>query len=377
MPKRIVDPKYPWLVQRPPAKWYHVLVTVNGKEIWAPLGEKNRTRAIEKGKTEYARIMGTPDIEEVRKRDNLTFRDIGEKLKAEKRAKEGGEETYRSWHNQLEKHLYPQFGFRKPGSITQLDWLEYVAQKRKVDPSRAFFNDWKCFTGVMNRAAKLGLVTDLVKVENPDETREKVGYCYSEKQIEALYRHAKLQSIRLHLLMYHTMCMRRGEQCKLEWKDLDLKQGTVTIRAMKNKNRKERTIPLSRPVWDLLLIRKAFFQKNNKTSTYVFPSRGNALKPKKDFRHAFKLLKKAAGITRGRPHDLRHTALTTMFNQAKGNGSDPTTSAIKICAYADLSVDMALRNYLHFTPDDYAQVANLIEPPNQTGQNRTITSAVA
>lgn len=94
--------------------------------------------------------------------------------------------------------------------------------------------------------------------------------------------------------------MRRGEQYRLRWEDVDLQLGIITIPV--SKHGKKRHIPVNslarEALQDLARLRKT-------SSAYVVP--GRAKIRKKDQREWFEKAVRAAGVRDFRWHDLRHT----------------------------------------------------------------------
>jgi len=94
--------------------------------------------------------------------------------------------------------------------------------------------------------------------------------------------------------------MRRGELLAMRWADVDLEGRTV--RLSKTKNGYPRMIPLSSTALELL-------RDLGRTGDAVFPATANA------FRLAWERLKRRAGISGLRFHDLRHEAVSRFFEK--------------------------------------------------------------
>jgi integrase len=92
--------------------------------------------------------------------------------------------------------------------------------------------------------------------------------------------------------------LRRGELLSLQWRDVDLGPGVVTVHETKNGHR--RTIPLTPGALMVL----AALPRNDER---VFPTSGNAV------RLGWERLKKQLGLVDLHFHDLRHEAISRFF----------------------------------------------------------------
>ena len=94
--------------------------------------------------------------------------------------------------------------------------------------------------------------------------------------------------------------MRRSEILSLTWRDIDFDRLVVYV--PHTKNGEARYIPLTDKALSVI-------QKSPKESTNVFPISANAV------RLAWERFKKSAGIDHVRFHDLRHEAISNMFEK--------------------------------------------------------------
>ena len=129
----------------------------------------------------------------------------------------------------------------------------------------------------------------------------------TEKEQQRLLRVCKSDS-NLHdvVLLALLTGARRGEICGLRWRDVDLKNRTVTF--VQTKNGEIRKVPLSDPAIALLQCR--FSQRVKGMNDWVFPaekSEGSV-----DVSHRFGRYAKKAGLEDFRFHDLRHSAASAM-----------------------------------------------------------------
>jgi integrase len=111
---------------------------------------------------------------------------------------------------------------------------------------------------------------------------------------------------------------RKGEVLGMRWADIDLGTGTWSKPAATTKQKRDHVVPLSAPVRQLLA------EIRGPSDEYVFPSEridGH----RASIKAAWKRICKAAGITRLRPHDLRHSFASQL---ASGGASLPLIGAL-------------------------------------------------
>jgi integrase len=97
--------------------------------------------------------------------------------------------------------------------------------------------------------------------------------------------------------------MRRGELLQLRWEYVELNLGVAHLAL--TKNGESRDVPLSRRAIQTLHELRAEGIKHE----FVFPMSGNAV------RHAFEHLRVRAGMPEFRFHDLRHEAISRLFEK--------------------------------------------------------------
>lgn len=134
-----------------------------------------------------------------------------------------------------------------------------------------------------------------------EEQKERI---LSEQEIRLLIENAEPQ-LRHLILVALNSGMRKNEILNLEWNQVNLDEGFITLIAQKTKSRKIRRIPLNRSLHELFYK----LQLRRKGNQYVFenPKTG---KPIVDFKRSWNSLLKRLGITGVRFHDLRHTFAT-------------------------------------------------------------------
>ena len=103
------------------------------------------------------------------------------------------------------------------------------------------------------------------------------------------------------LILAIETAMRRGELLALDWQDIDLERRELLVR--RSKNGKSRTIPLTARA------HRTLANMNSDWSKPVFPLSANAV------RLAFERVRRRTGFKDVRFHDLRHEAISRLFER--------------------------------------------------------------
>ena len=188
-------------------------------------------------------------------------------------------------------------------------------------------------------------------------------------------RSAKVFPILLRIL--YGCGLRLGEGLSLEWEDIDLEHGIITIR--KAKNMKQRFVPMSNSLTELLTLYKKKVRSENICTDYLFESHYAPYKPFKNnsFYDWFCKVLKTAGICYSKqtrtergpcPHCLRHTFVLHSFLKSEGEGRKFEDTSAFLSAYLGHDSTKDTDKYLrashtvytnsHQRVDDY--IGNLI-----------------
>lgn len=140
--------------------------------------------------------------------------------------------------------------------------------------------------------------------------------------------------------------LRQGELFKLEWSDVDMDRGTITVRAHNAKSGKTRHVPMNAEAMATL---KAWREQTTGTGV-VFPNREG--KPITEIKVAWGKLLRDAGISGFRWHDLRHHFASRLVMA----GVDLNTVR-ELLGHGDIK--MTLR-YAHLAPEHKRAAVELI-----------------
>jgi len=200
-----------------------------------------------------------------------------------------------------------------------------------------------------------------------------IPYIYSHEEISSLFRAAdELKRLRSdwHLsyfpvtirLLYSTG-LRRGEAVKLRWRDVDLKNGILTIR--QGKFRKDRLVPLSGQMTKLL--RKYAQSCVCQNDTPVFPSAKGTLCYKGIFTNSFRKVLSQAGVQHGgrgkgpRLHDLRHTFAVHNLEKWLKSKENLQAKLPILANYLGHASILGTQRYLRLTPSIFPEIALRME----------------
>jgi integrase len=139
-----------------------------------------------------------------------------------------------------------------------------------------------------------------IKLPPPGRSRERRASSDEIERLLAACRSSRSTWLPIVLRLAVETGMRRGELLAVEWTDVDV--AARMVRLSKTKNGHPRTVPLSSAAVRLL-------KDAPRVDDRVFPVSANA------FRLAWERLRRRAGVTGLRFHDLRHEAVSRFFEK--------------------------------------------------------------
>jgi integrase len=149
-----------------------------------------------------------------------------------------------------------------------------------------------------------------------------------------------------YLLLLLFTGLRRGEAAALRWKDVNLRERTISIPAASTKANRKLDLPMTDLVHDLLVARSAKGREE-----FVFPADSRS-KHIEEPAHPLDLVAEATGI-RVSAHDLRRTFITA------GANAGVSMLVIKSLVNHSLGNDVTV-GYIHMTVDELRAPAQVI-----------------
>jgi len=146
-----------------------------------------------------------------------------------------------------------------------------------------------------------------LRITKPKEPRGRVRFLSDEERTRLLA--AAKESSNGYLYLVIVLCLSTGgrkmEILGLQWKDVDLEKGVITLHETKNNER--RVLPIAGLALELLKQHAANADRSIGTERLVFPSILHPTQPM-DVRTPFATALKKAEVKDFRFHDLRHSA---------------------------------------------------------------------
>lgn len=213
--------------------------------------------------------------------------------------------------------LRSYFGNRKLRSITRGD-LEKFKADRLATPTRT--GKQRAIASVNRELALLSKMLKIAQAEgwilkNPLQASSLISLADEKKRERVLTREEEERLLaaccghRAHLRPI-IICaldtgMRRGEILKLRWTDIDFTSRVITVRSLNTKTLQQRQLVMTSRLERAL---RALYQQAKSREELVFGIKDNV-------KNSFDSVRKAAGLTDLRFHDLRHTAATRLVSK--------------------------------------------------------------
>jgi integrase len=235
-------------------------------------------------------------------------------------------------------------------------YLTYKAHLRLHRPKTSLFNHFKFFGMLYKYAFDRGLLERPIRLEF-DEGKEdfrKRGMVISDEDLRDMIAAAN-RAWRDRILVQRLTGQRPGVIRNLRKAALDFATGVVSIEKQESKNRREYQFVAPRAVLEILRARM------DGSSPYFFPSERDPEKPMDKHLNGWRAAIRRANAkrrTEGRapmpegytPHDVRHTRLTELFKT-------PGINHALTCYQHDLSLEEAMKTYIHLTAEDTRIIA--------------------
>lgn len=266
-----------------------------------------------------------------------------------------------AYQGSLNHWIYPALGDLKMPDITPANISALLLSMQSQ--GKAYATCVKVYT-ILHSLFKMAYMADVVsvnpmdKVERPKprkgEIKDKDVEAYTTEEVQRIFAALEHEPLKWRVLMRLLIDtgIRRGECCGLQWKDIDSKSGTITIRGNlcytpqkgiyldTPKSGKTRTIDVDPEIIGLLQ-QLRLEQAGHAISTYVFTQQHSPepMHPQSPARYMQKFSKKydVPGL---HPHKLRHTFASIAIT----NGADVASVSEKL-GHSDKAV--TLRMYTH------------------------------
>jgi len=208
------------------------------------------------------------------------------------------------------------------------------------------------------------------------KTQEYIPYIFTDDEIHRLFEAAdKMEylpaSPYAHIVfpvlvrMLYGCGLRISEACKLRVRDVDLKNGVLTIWQSKNGN--SRLTPMSDSLVAACRDYANAMPAPKSEDAPFFPTRFGGAYGQRGPYHQFRIMLKRAGISHGgrgkgpRLHDFRHTFAVHAMRQLVRNGKSLYVTSPILSAYLGHQSLSATQKYLRLTADVYPEVVRKFE----------------
>lgn len=285
-------------------------------------------------------------------------------------------ENSRSNYRQcLDNHILPTLGDLYMKDITPAMLTKLLLDFQKS--GKAHSSAVKIYTilGGIFKMAYLGDMIDrnpMDKVERPkprknERVKEESEKAYTVQQLRYILQCLEKEPLKWQafIRLVSDTGMRRGEACGLQWSDIDLKRGSITIRRNLQytstvgvyedtpKNRKSRPVDIGPEV--VKLLQKLHSEQASKCiSKWLFTQDGTAdpMHPQSPTRY-FQKFGQRYGIEDFHPHKLRHTSASIALT----NGADVVSVSERL-GHSDTAV--TLRMYAHANEESIKRAGQIV-----------------
>jgi len=261
------------------------------------------------------------------------------------------------------KALVEHFGAKRIKSITHSDLENFKLERLKTTTVRG---SERSITSVNRELQLMRAVLNFAKrngwtVNNPFEQGESlISQAQENRRDRVLSREEEMRLLaacngrRAHLRSI-LICaldtgMRRGEILQLRWKDVNIEEGIITIRATTTKTMRPRSVPMSTRLREELKRMKEKAPDDTEFLVFGIDS---------DVKHGFTSACEKAGIEDFHFHDCRHTATTRLAQ----SGLSPL-EVMRITGHSQLTT---LTRYFNQTNEQLKKAAAALDAFNSMG----------
>jgi integrase len=253
-------------------------------------------------------------------------------------------------------HLKPFFGKMKLADINSLD-VEKFKQKKQIEGkcNKSINNYLAMLSKCLSCAEEWDVIQSIPKIKMLKVPPQSFNFLTEEEYNSLLYQAKKISNDFYNMVLFTLRTgVRIGELMGLKWEDIDFQRKNVTIkRSIVNnivgspKNNKERTIPLSNDIYNILA------EERNKKDEYVFLGK---IVSRFSLNRSLKKACKHVGVRIKGWHDLRHSFASKLAN----NG----VSLQVIQSLLGHSGLKMTQRYAHLEPSTLSNAINTLTPNN-------------
>jgi integrase len=220
------------------------------------------------------------------------------------------------------KHLLPTFGSRLISDIDAADIDVYQKARLREGAAPKTINlEIGTLRAILLRNRLWEPIRQDVRMLKVEDTPGKALTNEEEEQLLATCLESRSRGLYPSVVLALNTGMRSAELRWLQWKQIDLRAGSIRVGRSKTAAGAGRTIPLNRRALEALKDWAARFE-DREPEHYVFPSEKygqngspyaiNLAKPMGTLKEGWEIARKRSGI-QCRFHDLRHTACTRLL----------------------------------------------------------------
>jgi len=278
--------------------------------------------------------------------------------------------TYSHYKRTIEKHIAPRIGTRHVNDVRPPDFRVLYARMEKdgISP-RVRHQAHKLLRGAFRYALREGTIAvDPTAAVTAPVYRAERRMPLTEREVQKLIAAARGTPHEALIVVALATGARQGELLALQWDDVDLARGTISIRrSLANVDGKlilqepktessRRSIAIgSNVVAALKAHRMTLLARGLRASAWVFPNEAGGPMDKRGLmRRIWYPLLERARVRRVRFHDLRHTAASLMLL----NGVHPRVVQERL-GHASIAITMDL--YSHVAPSLQREAADQVD----------------
>lgn len=243
----------------------------------------------------------------------LRFEDASKDLETEYEV--NGRKSLDAVKRRVKLHLEPFFRRRRMSSITTTDIRTFTKKRLDAGASNGEINrELAALKRMFTLCVKAGKLMVRPYIPMLSETNVRAGF-FEREEFEAARANLPPALQPVVTFAYVTGWRIRSEILTLQWRQVDMDAGTVTLDPGTTKNREGRTFPFGvvPELRELMTVQKAAKEAVEKARGIICPSvfHRNG-RPIKTFYGAWDKACTAAGVTDRIPHDLRRTAVRNL-----------------------------------------------------------------